>query len=101
RHTRSTRDWSSDVCSSDLDEPLLFRLRDAQLVVGVLDVSGQLVPGRRLLLGRADEVLDVIEIDARQVRAPVGQRLAPEQLEALQIGRASCREGGERWVGRR
>src|SRR5207249_9315339 len=22
RHTRSKRDWSSDVCSSDLDEPL-------------------------------------------------------------------------------
>src|SRR5438105_5860832 len=25
RHTRSTRDWSSDVCSSDLAPPLLFR----------------------------------------------------------------------------
>src|SRR5699024_11874676 len=23
RHTRSKRDWSSDVCSSDLDEPLM------------------------------------------------------------------------------
>src|SRR5699024_11555477 len=25
RHTRSKRDWSSDVCSSDLQNPLLFR----------------------------------------------------------------------------
>src|SRR2546421_5081069 len=23
RHTRSDRDWSSDVCSSDLDDPIL------------------------------------------------------------------------------
>src|SRR5207247_7804622 len=26
RHTRSTRDWSSDVCSSDLERCLLFGL---------------------------------------------------------------------------
>src|SRR5207247_4315945 len=27
RHTRSTRDWSSDVCSSDLGRSLDFRFR--------------------------------------------------------------------------
>src|SRR5207344_684720 len=66
------------------DEALLLGFGDAQLVVGVLDVRGQLVPGGRLLLGRADEVLDVLEVDAGQVRAPAGHRLAPEQLQALQ-----------------
>src|SRR5690606_5290344 len=66
------------------DQPLLLRLRDAQLVVGVLDVLGQLVPAGGLLLGGPDEVLDRVEVDAGQVRAPVGQRLALEQLEALQ-----------------
>src|SRR5262249_29128760 len=66
------------------DESLLFRLGDAELVVGVLDVRGKLVPAGGLLLGRPDEVLDVVEVDAGQVRAPVGHGLAPEQLVALQ-----------------
>ncbi len=66
------------------DEPLLLRLGDAQPVVGVLDVRGQVVPASSLLLGRPDEVLDVLEIDAGQVRAPGGHRLAPEQLQTLQ-----------------
>ena len=66
------------------DEALLLRLGDAELVVGVLDVLGQVVPRGRLLLGGADEVLDVVEVDARQVRAPGRHRLALEELEALQ-----------------
>ena len=49
------------------DEALLFRFGDAELVVGVLDVRGQVVPAGGLLLGRADEVLDVVEVDARKV----------------------------------
>src|SRR6516162_6209542 len=66
------------------DEALLLRLGDAELIVGVLDVCGQVVPARRLLLGRADEVLDVVEVDRGQVRAPVWQRLAAEQAQSLQ-----------------
>ena len=66
------------------DEPLLLRLGDAEPVVGALDVRGQVVPAGGLLLGRPDEVLDVLEIDASQIRAPAGHRLAPEQLQALQ-----------------
>jgi hypothetical protein len=45
------------------DETLLLRLRDAEPVVGVLDVLGQFLPRGRLLLGGADEVLDVVEVD--------------------------------------
>src|SRR5207249_8503842 len=30
RHTRSKRDWSSDVCSSDLTEPRVMQLASAQ-----------------------------------------------------------------------
>src|SRR5699024_11532942 len=39
RHTRSKRDWSSDVCSSDLHRAQRLRLAAAVglLVVGVLD----------------------------------------------------------------
>ena len=37
-----------------------------------------------LLLGRAHEVLDVVEVDARQVRAPRRHRLLLEQPQALE-----------------
>ncbi|GAA2784446.1 hypothetical protein GCM10020219_064960 [Nonomuraea dietziae] len=66
------------------DEALLLGLGDAELVVGVLDVGGQLVPGSGLLLGGAHEVLDVVEVDAGEVGAPRGKRLLAEQPEALQ-----------------
>src|SRR5439155_15836267 len=52
--------------------------------VGVLDVVGQLVPARGVLLGRAHEVLDVVEVDGGQVGAPGRQRLTAEQPQALQ-----------------
>ena len=64
-------------------QALLLRLGDAELVVRVLDVGRQVVPRRRLLLGRADEVLDVVEVDARQVGAPGRHRLALEELSPL------------------
>src|SRR5207249_7059315 len=32
RHTRSKRDWSSDVCSSDLHPQILIRLIERQVV---------------------------------------------------------------------
>src|SRR5699024_5257370 len=48
RHTRSKRDWSSDVCSSDLNEtPLLLRADDvplgvvAELGAAVVEVVGE------------------------------------------------------------
>ena len=66
------------------DQALLLGFGDAQPVVGALNVGRQLVPAGRLLLGRPDEVLDVLEIDARQIRTPRGHGLAPEQLQALQ-----------------
>ena len=62
----------------------LLGLRDAQLVVGVLDVGRQVVPAGRLLLGRADEVLDVVEVDPVELGTPGRHRLALEELVALQ-----------------
>src|SRR5438105_15589802 len=41
RHTRSTRDWSSDVCSSDLDCPISREARRAD------QGQGQQCPYRR------------------------------------------------------
>src|SRR5206468_8924663 len=60
RHTRSDRDWSSDVCSSDLAEArLLGEMRSA--FVGGRDRSdGRIVQAhspidRDILLGRSEE----------------------------------------------
>lgn len=65
-------------------QPLLLGLRDTQSVVGVPDVLGQIVPGRRLLLRRTHEVLDVVEIDAIEVGPPVRHGLLVESTQRLQ-----------------
>src|SRR5699024_11971947 len=77
RHTRSKRDWSSDVCSSDL-------LRAAQ-------------HDRRLGPGLADLLRGPQSLIAVAGRHPnVGDDQVGPVLE--EIGRASCRERVERWV---
>src|SRR5438067_6997916 len=77
RHTRSKRDWSSDVCSSDLDDTAaqavhdqgLLRFRDAQFPrkTGVFDA------GQRACAGASAISRD-------------------QNVVGLEIGRASCRE---------
>src|SRR3989440_6954262 len=78
RHTRSDRDWSSDVCSSDLamggGSPYFSGARpriggDVANLVGLARATGQLG-------------------DAR-VREDIGEVLA---MRLIEIGRASCRE---------
>src|SRR5690349_25165119 len=85
RHTRSLRDWSSDVCSSDLwrsaRELLTFDPAKCAADAG-LSLSG-LAEGD---VARATE----------SVRVALAERRAKLDEE---IGRASCRERGERWVG--
>src|SRR5699024_12023463 len=63
RHTRSKRDWSSDVCSSDLAAEAAKRLG---VSCGIVDLSLALTPA-------------------------VGDSVA-HILEEIEIGRASCRE---------
>src|SRR5699024_11780560 len=76
RHTSSKRDWSSDVCSSDL-----VRGR-----IGPITADEQIAPQRRLedvrlLRAPRDASGDVLRRESRRV-APVDD----------EIGRASCRE---------
>src|SRR5690606_39774910 len=90
RHTRFSRDWSSDVCSSDLG-----------LRVLCLDNDREILDGMRLLLAR----WQAVAILAATVDEAL-ERMADSAPQAmlvdyhLQIGRASCRErvsspGGE------
>src|SRR5699024_12004073 len=89
RHTISKRDWSSDVCSSDLGED--------EHPPGDVGEGGQsdAHPQQRHLPGVADalaaeEAVGGGAVD--EVRAAGTARAGGE------IGRASCRERGEREV---
>src|SRR5258707_13504398 len=72
RHTRYWRDWSSDVCSSDLNGPI----EPAQLV----DAGKRGVAQAFFLPGRAATALRVPGAGAWESNFPI------------QIGRAACRE---------
>src|SRR5207247_3348922 len=79
RHTRSTRDWSSDVCSSDL------RMYDlAVKAIDALSVSRENPEPMPVLKAIAQVVND------DQVKAQVERDRLAAILE--KIGRASCRD---------
>src|SRR5699024_11621933 len=99
--TRSKRDWSSDVCSSDLadylaDEPgawfsslasyrveKKFALRRYRT-----ECAGSAVGRVKALAAQRLEFGPVVIVQAQQITAGFKQ-----------IGRASCRESREKWVG--
>src|SRR5690606_40651489 len=87
RHTRFSRDWSSDVCSSDL--------------------ADRYGPGSRRQLALGHDLRDLVTADQQGL---VADDLAGNHIDnvaagnGVEIGRASCREGGEvggEGVGRR
>src|SRR5699024_11663002 len=89
RHTRSKRDWSSDVCSSDL---LLVVILEAQ-------VGAEGGDSETLLLGEFARPRRRLDVPGRHVgvAGPLdaleagGRSMADDGPE---IGRASCRERG-------
>src|SRR5439155_3606417 len=50
---------------------------------GVLDLRREVLPGVGLLLGRADVVVDVLEVDLVEVAAPLRQGTREEVVEGL------------------
>src|SRR5206468_7966575 len=81
RHTRSDRDWSSDVCSSDLENRLLA----SPASLGPLDSSSGQEDVQAFTPLAADKL--------RRLLANVELMLAYELVVlAQEIGRASCRE---------
>src|SRR3546814_10923204 len=82
-------DWSSDVCSSDLVEARLCQVGGEPRRGGDAEVGGdqQLLQ----LLQRLVVQLALGE-DAGDALAELGGRAGEPGLQALEIGRASCRE---------
>src|SRR5688572_31059651 len=90
RHTRFDCDWSSDVCSSDLElprsedhPPLRLYTAPFQLKTG-LSVRMARLPERMQRLGYRPV--------GGPVAAPGDYVVTPQALTIFQIGRASCRE---------
>src|SRR5690349_23040079 len=80
RHTRSLRDWSSDVCSSDLASSMGERTPPPLLVLAGTNGAGKSSIGGRFYRESGGEYFNPDEF-ARRILAT-----NPE------IGRASCRE---------
>src|SRR5215213_6079108 len=72
------------VLRANPSQELSFRLGDAELLEGVLNVLGDFFPRLALLLGWTDVVEDVVEIDPGEIRAPVRHRALLEVLQCLQ-----------------
>src|SRR5207247_8474628 len=92
RHTRSTRDWSSDVCSSDLAEPLTAHTPKPPWT----PIENQRLPP---LLG--DRIADrgILARKPQPMRTSSSSSLSSTREKRLpspeiqnKIGRASCRE---------
>src|SRR5436309_3817915 len=78
RHTRFSRDWSSDVCSSDLEKALALEQESPPAVIDLEQVRND-YRGLLASYGKLAESLATLNL-----AAPAGFR--------EQIGRASCRE---------
>src|SRR5690606_39484515 len=96
RHTRFSRDWSSDVCSSDLQDWPDGVVTQAIAKGHSVDLSTEQAASFDLydvllgtITGDAPGVCGQVEEDGFDVNGYVAAR--------SKIGRASCRERG--WVG--
>src|SRR5699024_11838393 len=92
RHTRSKRDWSSDVCSSDLD----LIVEDGR-AKGVVTEDGESFYAPEIVVGVGREgsgwfagICKKHGIETRNGTVDVGVRV--EVRDEIKIGRASCRE---------
>src|SRR3546814_4461056 len=79
-------DWSSDVCSSDLNVVVAADYPDG--AVGLQYAPRLLQPGMGEGVVSAQRI-EFVPIIIDRIHAPA---LGPEQIAAEQIGRASCRE---------
>src|SRR5207253_3990010 len=86
RHTRWPRDWSSDVCSSDLDHC------DPKTLIPLMRTSP-----RALVLTsyKARDVLLAAGADADRIRVPPVDTPVEYGQGLTTIGRAPCRERDE------
>src|SRR5699024_12050187 len=97
RHTRSKRDWSSDVCSSDLAQSFLVR-QEVSLQLFFESVAKELTfQAKRLAC--YDEIVAAFGLEQLLSRHPQSLSGGEKQRVVIEIGRASCRERMDRSEG--
>src|SRR5687768_18296306 len=95
RHTRCSRDWSSDVCSSDLR----WRARSSRSArsIGSVTLLSALVEAHPQLLEPERHIGGGVVVAPLAAAGPeVGHTVDKSPERDAQIGRASCRERVER-----
>src|SRR5690606_40149388 len=88
RHTSFSRDWSSDVCSSDLENPVGDRLSGGQYVIhreALIETPYLPDPAAGGVALRAAPGHEIPGVGAEMVLGPSCV------VRRTQIGRASCR----------
>src|SRR5207249_5482829 len=98
RHTRSKRDWSSDVCSSDLPEVRRLQAGRLHVFIDRLEDTAE-APSRALGAINPRHI-------GREAGGHGGKQLligreivrGVDRLDGNKIGRASCRESVEEEV---
>src|SRR5207249_9373825 len=94
RHTRSKRDWSSDVCSSDLNLELMWLMRKLKPdFKTIADFRKGNTKGLKKIFQEFSEICRKLELFG-------GELVAVDGSKFREIGRASCREREEMWGGR-
>src|SRR5207253_7123232 len=99
-HTRWPRDWSSDVCSSDLIVPR-FVLQELQAVADSSDKLKRNRGRRGLDVLKRLQTNPKIELQMHDGNVPelrTGERIRVDE-RLVKIGRAACRERVESAVG--
>src|SRR5690606_40710492 len=95
RHTRFSRDWSSDVCSSDLPMPYNSARRSKRSEVD----CGSLLMWRTESLSNGTTFVRRQGFRSLTRQAETGTNIQRRIRIHQQIGRASCREREEKSVG--
>src|SRR5690606_41022527 len=94
RHTRFSRDWSSDVCSSDLElDPVRTASTPPQPKTTPTETLASYTPPKK-----AEKIIKQASED--EVEAPDSTGIGKMRWP-VQIGRASCREREQRLISRR
>src|SRR5690606_40583810 len=85
RHTRFSRDWSSDVCSSDLAVEEAERMVGTSIPTAFLSIVGSQIGlvNNRGVVAVTGEDREISEEDVERVL---------QAAKVIEIGRASCRE---------
>src|SRR5690606_40042468 len=95
RHTRFSRDWSSDVCSSDLVEGCLLTGRAMGAHIAYIYVRGEFIRERERLEAAVQQAHDARLIGKDNVHGWDFEIVVHHGAGAYKIGRAAGRESRE------